>query len=74
MVIAPMTNGLSSSSSPARLESKLDQLILEVRSGKREGSMVSTSTMDPVAQHDRQTWETLRRELEGIGIFPAIIT
>lgn len=62
------------SSSHARLESKLNLLIAEVRAGKREGSMISTQTFDTTARNDRETWEALRRELEDIGISPDIIT
>ena len=62
------------SSSHARLESKLNLLIAEVRAGKREGSVISTQTFDTTARNDRETWEALRRELEDIGISPGIIT
>ena len=62
------------SSSHARLETKLNLLIAEVRAGKREGSVVSTKTFESSAQNDRETWEALRRELEDIGISPAVIT
>ena len=45
----------------------------EIRSGKREGSVVSTQTFDTTAQNGRETWEALRRELEDIGISPEVI-
>ena len=45
----------------------------EVRSGKREGSVISTQTFDTAAQNDRETWEALRRELEDIGISSEVI-
>ena len=61
-------------SSHARLEKKLNLLIAEVRAGKREGSVISTRTIDSVARNNQETWETLRRELEDVGISPAIIT
>lgn len=61
-------------SSHARLEKKLNLLIAEVRTGKREGSVVSTKTFDTAVQNDRETWDALRRELEDIGISPGVIT
>ena len=45
----------------------------EIRSGKREGSVISTQTLDTTAQDGRETWEALRRELEDIGISPGVI-
>ena len=62
-----------SRSSHARLENKLNSLIAEVRAGKREGSVISTQTFDTAAQSDQETWEALRKELEDIGISPAVI-
>lgn len=47
---------------------------LQIRAGKREGSVVSTQSFDTITQKDRETWEALRRELEDIGISPGIIT
>jgi len=49
-------------------------LIAEVRAGKREGSVVSTISLDTASQSDRETWEALRKELEDIGISPSMIT
>ena len=60
-------------SSNARLENKLDLLIAEIRSGEREGSVISTHTFDTATQNSREAWEALRRELEDIGISPEII-
>ena len=45
----------------------------EIRSGKREGSVVSTATFDTAARNSRETWESLHRELEDIGISPSVI-
>ncbi len=61
-------------SSNARLATKMNLLIAEVRAGKREGSVISTQTFDTTARNDQETWEALRRELEDIGISPAVIT
>lgn len=69
-----MLDAFNNASSHARLEKKLNLLIAEVRAGKREGSVVSTQTFDTAARNNQETWEALRRELEDIGISPAIIT
>ncbi len=61
-------------SSNARLETKMNLLIAEIRAGKREGSVISTQTFDTTARNDQEIWEALRRELEDIGISPAVIT
>ena len=45
----------------------------EIRSGKREGSVISTQTLDTAAQNGRETWEALRRELEDVGISLEVI-
>ena len=62
------------SSSYARLEKKLNVFMTEVRAGRREGSIVSVQTVDTVARNDQETWNVLRRELEDVGISPAIIS
>ena len=49
-------------------------MIAEVRAGKREGSVISTKMFNSSTQNDRETWEALHRELEDIGISPAVIT
>jgi len=49
-------------------------LITEIRAGKREGSVVSTQTIDSFARRDQETWDELRRELEDVGISPLVIT
>ena len=45
----------------------------EVRSGKREGSVISTTTIGTVARNDQKMWEELRRELEDVGISREVI-
>ncbi|KAL8855469.1 MAG: hypothetical protein Q9178_007880 [Gyalolechia marmorata] len=59
--------------SRARLEKKLELLIIEVRSGKREGSVISVKGFEKTADDDQGTWDALRRDLEDIGISPEII-
>ena len=60
--------------SHAKLENKLNLLIAEVRSGRREGSLISNQTFDTAARNEKETWEELRKELEDIGISPSVIT
>ena len=62
-----------SSSSYARLENKLNLLISEVRAGKREGSIISTQDFHAKAQSEQETWDSLRRELEDVGVSPEAI-
>lgn len=69
-----MLDAFNNASSHARVENKLNQLIAEVRAGKREGSVISNQTFDTTAQDKKQMWEALRRELEDIGISPGTIT
>ena len=61
------------SSSNARLEEKLNILITEIRSGKREGSVISTRTVDSIARNDRIAWEMFRKELEDVGVSSSVI-
>lgn len=69
-----MLDAFNNASSHARLEQKLNLLISEVRAGKREGSVVSTTTFESVDnQSDRQIWKALRRDLEDVGILPDVI-
>ncbi|KAL8733750.1 MAG: hypothetical protein Q9166_001944 [cf. Caloplaca sp. 2 TL-2023] len=63
----------NNASSHARLERKLDRLISEIRAGKREGSVISTEGFAVANEHDRETWEALRKDLEDIGISPQAI-
>ena len=60
--------------SHAKLENKLNLLIAEVRSGRREGSLISNQTFDTAARIEKEAWEELRKELEDIGISPSVIT
>ena len=69
-----LTDGIVASFSHAKLQCKLDQLIFEVRSGKRDGSIVSARSIGSMARNDREIWDALRRELVDIGISPAVIT
>ena len=59
--------------SHARLEYKLNLLISEVRAGRREGSVISTISLDSASRNETETWADLRRELEDIGISSSII-
>lgn len=61
------------SSSNARLEEKLNILITEIRSGRREGSVISIETVDSIARNDRIAWEMFRKELEDVGVSSSVI-
>lgn len=42
----------------------------EVRTGKREGSVVSADSVDSLLSDDRVAWRQLRKALEDVGITP----
>ena len=57
----------------AQVEKKLKHFSQECRDGKREGSVISAQTSDPLStMNDKQLWCTIRKELEDIGITVAV--
>ncbi|KAJ3817765.1 hypothetical protein F5880DRAFT_1696642 [Lentinula raphanica] len=59
-------------SSTSRIEKRLNKFISEVRAGYREGSVVTTSdVVESIESPD--VWHQLRRELEDVGISPAVM-
>ncbi|KAI9774257.1 MAG: hypothetical protein M1840_004151 [Geoglossum simile] len=50
------------------VEKKLDEFLQEFRDGKREGSVVTTQTVESLSTDEKQTWRIIRKELEDIGI------
>lgn len=54
-------------SSQAHVEQMLKTFIDEVRSGKREASVVSS---DSLSLTGKEAWRQLRKKLEGVGISP----
>jgi hypothetical protein len=42
----------------------------EVRTGKREGLVVSADSVDSLLSDDRVVWRQLRKVLEDVGITP----
>lgn len=50
------------------MQKKLDAFIQEFRDGKREGSVVSTQTVDSLAADENQAWQAIRKELEDVGV------
>lgn len=56
------------STSQARVEQKLDELLREFREGRMEGSVISTLTVDSLSIDERAQWRTVRKELEEHGI------
>ncbi|KAI0871079.1 hypothetical protein GGS24DRAFT_510150 [Hypoxylon argillaceum] len=60
------------SSSTTRIEKRLNKFICEVRAGYREGSVVTTpGAAETIESPD--AWAQLRRELEDVGISPAVV-
>jgi hypothetical protein len=51
---------------------KLDTFINEVQTGKREGSVVTNHTTDSLSADEKEAWRQLRKELESVGITPAL--
>ena len=68
-----MLDTFNNASSHARLETKLNLLLSEIRSGKREGSVISTATLVNDAETEHEAWLALQRELEDIGISTTVI-
>jgi hypothetical protein len=58
----------SCSASQANVEKKLSYFLQEFEEGKREGSVISTQTINTLSMNDKQLWRTIRKELEDIGI------
>jgi ankyrin repeat protein len=52
----------------------LSTFIEEVRAGKREGSIASTQTTGSLSADEKEAWRQLRKELESVGITPALFT
>ena len=48
----------------------LRTFIDELRTGKREGSVVSTQTTGSLSADEKEAWRQLRKELESVGITP----
>jgi hypothetical protein len=60
------------SSSTTRIEKRLNKFIEEVRSGLREGSVVTTSDVAENIESE-EIWLQLRRELEDVGISASVV-
>src|SRR5438034_1672429 len=54
--------------SQTSVEKKLDGFIREFGEGKREGSVISTQTVQSLSIDEREVWRNIRKELEEIGI------
>ena len=46
----------------------LNQLMEEIRDGKREGSVLTTCTVESISAEEKQVWREIRRELEDVGL------
>lgn len=67
-----VANRCLSSSSQIRIEEMLETFINEIRSGKREGSVMTAQTTDSLSPDDKEAWCQLRKELESVGITPTL--
>ena len=56
------------STSQTRVEQKLDKFISEIQQGKRAPSVISLQTVEDLDPDDEETWKTIRKDLEDIGI------
>ncbi|TGJ83534.1 hypothetical protein E0Z10_g5243 [Xylaria hypoxylon] len=59
-------------SSTIRIEKRLNKFVCEVRAGHREGSVVTTSGVAETIESP-DVWAQLRRELDDVGISPAVV-
>ena len=46
----------------------------ELQAGKRDGSVISAQTTGSLSADDKEAWRQLRKELESVGITPALFT
>lgn len=60
------------STSQTRVEQKLDKFISDIQQGKRAPSVISLQTVDELNPDDEETWRTIHKELEDIGISVAV--
>ena len=60
------------SSSQSRVEKKLNQLLFEIRTGKREASVVSVQSVESLSASDKDAWRQLRKDLKDVGITPSL--
>ena len=56
------------SSTQLFVEAKLNQILQEFRSGKRESSMMTTITQESLSGNEKEAWRSIRKELEDIGL------
>jgi len=63
-------NSSLASTSQAAVKAMLQKFMDEVRDGKREGSTVSSHSVDSLSLDEREAWRLLRKELEDVGITP----
>ena len=66
--LAAQSTKILCSAGLARVEKLLQQLVLDHRSGHREGSVLSTDNMVSVEEGDEDIWCQIARELDDVGI------
>ena len=52
----------------------LKKFLGELQAGKRDGSVVYAQTTGSLSTDDKEAWRQLRKELESVGITPALFT
>ena len=50
----------------------MNKLLAEMRSGVREGSIISTESIESLSSEDRDGWNQLRKDLEDVGVTPSL--
>ncbi len=66
--LAAQSTKILCSAGLARVEKLLQQLVLDHRSGLREGSVLSTDNIVSVEEGDEDIWRQIARELDDVGI------
>jgi hypothetical protein len=56
------------------MKQMLEKYIQELRSGKRDSSVLSAHTAGSLTSDEKEAWRQLRKELESVGITPSLFT
>lgn len=68
------TSNSCTSSSQEAVQAMLRKYIEEIRTGRREGSIISTDSIDSLSPDEKEAWRGVRKELEDVGITPELFT
>jgi hypothetical protein len=69
-----LTETNNTRSSQANVERMLTAFFDEIRSGKRDGSTVSSVTSGSLSMTEQETWRQIWRELQSVGITPELFS